>query len=386
MNKKVAVVGIGHTKFGRFPDATLRELAAVAGFSALEDAGITSPDIDFLSVGVASGSLSGQLSPAASVADALGITGAPLYRSEAACATGSAAIRSAYTALASGASDIALVVGAELMTRVPSAKATEYLAEMGDYGWEYPHGITFPGYFGLIASAHMKEFGTTEEDLALVAVKNHENAYHNEYAQFRKRITVDDVLKSKMVAYPLKLLDCSPLSDGASALVLTTEEHAKDLSDTPVWIEANALASLNNLAAERKDLATIPSVRLAAKKAYAQSGLGPKDIDFAEVHDCFTIAEIVVYEELGFSGRGKGAELVRSDQTSIGGEIPVNPSGGLKAKGHPLGATGVSMAVEVVKQFRGEVERRRYVGGEVALTQNMGLTGQYSFVTIYRRG
>ena len=386
MVQKVAIVGVGHTKFGHHDDLSIRELAAEAGFAALEDAGIANTEVQMLSVGVASGSMSGQLSPAASVADALGIAGVPYYRSEAACATGSAALRTAYAHIASGFVDIALVVGVEVMTHTPTKVSTDYLAQMGDMEWEYVHGITFPGYFALMASSHMKLYGTSEEDLALVSVKNHKYAFYNPYAQFHKRISVSDVLSSKPVAPPLKLLDCSPLTDGAAAVVLASEELAKKLTDTPVWIRGMGVASLNNLIAERRDLASIPSVRLAAKIAYSQSGFTPADIQIAELHDCFTIAEIIEYEELGFAERGKGAQLVREGQTELGGKIPVNLSGGLKAKGHPLGATGVSMAVEITKQLRGEAERGRSVSGaQVGLTQNMGLTGQYSFVTIYSR-
>lgn len=377
---------MGHTRFGRSPNTSVKELAAEACLAAMNEAGLSSSEVEMLSVGVASGSMSGQLSPAASVADALGLVGIPVYRSEAACATGSAALRTAYAHIASGLVDTALVVGAEVMTHVETEVATDYLAQMGDTTWEYVQGATFPAFFALIASAHMKKYHTRQEDLASVAVKNHKYAVHNPVAQFHREITVDEVMRSTVVAYPLKLLDCSPVSDGAAAVVLTSEDKAKKLSDTPVWIRGMGIASTGNILSERKDLSTIPSIRLAARRAYAQSGVGPDKIDFAEVHDCFTIAEIVAYEELGFAERGHGVDLIREGQTELGGRIPVNMSGGLKAKGHPLGATGVSMAVEATKQLRGEAERGRSVkGAEVGLAQNMGLTGQYSFVTIYSR-
>jgi acetyl-CoA C-acetyltransferase len=386
LTQRVAIVGMGHTRFGKSPSTSLGELAAEAGLAAINEAGLNPSEIEMLSVGVASGSMSGQLSPAASVADTLGLVGIPVYRSEAACASGSAALRTAYAHIASGLVDTALVVGAEVMTHVETDVATDYLAQMGDTTWEYVQGVTFPAYFALIASAHMKKYGTKQEDLARVAVKNHRYAVHNPVAQFHREVTVDEVMRSPVVAYPLKLLDCSPLSDGAAAVVLVSEDKARKLSDTPIWIRGMGMASTGNILSERKDPSTIPSIRLAARKAYAQSGVEPREIHFAEVHDCFTIAEIIAYEELGFAERGRGADLIREGQTELGGRIPVNMSGGLKAKGHPLGATGVSMAVEATKQLRGEAERGRAVkGAEVGLVQNMGLTGQYSFVTIYSR-
>jgi acetyl-CoA C-acetyltransferase len=278
------------------------------------------------------------------------------------------------------------VIGAEIMTQGGTSSATDYLAQMTDCRWEYSLGITFPGMFALMASAHMKEFGTTEEDLALVSCKNHRNALKNEDAQFHKTVSVEDVLGSPPVAPPLKLLDCSPLSDGAAAIILASEEKARTYTDTPVWVRAIGAASSGNLLSQRKHLSSIPSIRLAAMRAFQQSGLSSKDMDFAEVHDCFTIAEIIAYEELGFAERGKGAKLLRDGATEIGGDIPVNASGGLKAKGHPLGATGVGMVVELTRQLRSEVEKSRQIkDAKVGLAQNMGLTGQYSYVSIYSR-
>ncbi len=386
VKSRVAVAGVGQTKFGVHKGQALSELAAEASFSAMADAGVDRSDIGFVSVGVASGSLSGQLSPAASILDAVGLVGVPCQRSEAACATGSAAIYAAYSHISSGLADTAIVIGAEIMTQGGTSSATDYLAQMTDCRWEYSLGITFPGMFALMASAHMKEFGTTEEDLALVSCKNHRNALKNEDAQFHKTVSVEDVLGSPPVAPPLKLLDCSPLSDGAAAIILASEEKARTYTDTPVWVRAIGAASSGNLLSQRKHLSSIPSIRLAAMRAFQQSGLSSKDMDFAEVHDCFTIAEIIAYEELGFAERGKGAKLLRDGATEIGGDIPVNASGGLKAKGHPLGATGVGMVVELTRQLRSEVEKSRQIkDAKVGLAQNMGLTGQYSYVSIYSR-
>ncbi|MEM3671417.1 MAG: thiolase domain-containing protein [Thermoprotei archaeon] len=385
-SQSVAVIGVGHTKFSGGSTQGLRELASEAGFNAMRDADTDPSDVDCLVVGVASGAMSEQYSPAAMVADSVGLRGVMLQRCEAACATGSAALAAAVRTVKAGEARTALVIGAEVMSKRGTAESTYHLSRMTDCEFEYPLGITFPGMFGLMASSYMNRYSSTQEDLALVSVKNHENALENPYAQFHRRISVDDVLNSKMVADPLHLLDCSPVSDGAAAVVISCREVAEKKEKAPVWIRGIGSASLGNLLAERRDLTSIPSVRLAARRAFANSGLRPDDVDVAELHDCFTIAELIEYEELGFAERGKGAHLLRNGDTSISGRIPVNPSGGLKAKGHPLGATGLSMVVEIVKQLRGELPAKRRVNGaKVGLTQNMGLTGQYSFVYVLSR-
>lgn len=380
---------MGHSKFGDRQDVNIKELAFESVKPALEDAGLTPKDIEYLSVG-SIGKWSEEPAPAVVIAEYCGLSGVGLMRVEAACATGSAAVYSAYMAVSSGLADLALVVGAEKMREVDTSTAVEIMGRAGSYIWEFENfGLTFAGYYALYATAYMERFGATEEDLALVAVKNHRYAAMNPLAHFRKEITVEDVLSSHVVAWPLKLYDCSPITDGSAAVVLASEEKVRELRiDTPVWIAGIGTSSDTGTLSYRDDFVGIESVVRASRTAYRRAGVRVEDIDVAEVHDCFTIAEIMAYEDLGFCGRGEGFKLIREGQTEIGGKIPVNVDGGLKAKGHPIGATGVSMMVELTKQLREEVEprsRQAPMKNYVALAHNVGGTGHYSYVTILRR-
>ena len=287
--------------------------------------------------------------------------------------------------IASGLADVVLVVGVEKMTEVTTAMATEIMGRAGDAIWEYPFGMTFPGYYALIAQAHMAEFGTTEEQMAMVAVKNHYYGSLNPFAQMQKEINLEKALNSITVAYPLKLYDCSLITDGAAAILLASEEKAKALSTKPIWIAGLGLATDTMRIGERTSLTSLRASREAARIAYKMAGLGPKEIDVATVHDCFTIAEIVAYEDLGFCEKGEGKKLIQEKETYIGGRIPVNLDGGLKSKGHPVGATGVSMAIEITKQLRGEAGPRQVKGAEIGLTHNVGGSGQVVAVHIFRR-
>lgn len=272
------------------------------------------------------------------------------------------------------------------MSEVPTEEATSILGSAGDYEWEAFNGATFPALYALIARRHMHEFGTTEEQLAMVAVKNHENACLNPNAQFHKRVTVDEVLASPIVASPLKLLDCSPLSDGAAAVVLASEEKVRELRvDTPVWIAASAQASDTLALHDRESLTSLLATRKAAELAYKQSGLSSRDIDIAEVHDCFTIAEILAIEDLGFFKKGEGGEATEEGETARNAKISVNTSGGLKACGHPVGATGVKQIVELVLQLRGEAGKRQVSKAEVGLAHNVGGSGATCVVHILTR-
>lgn len=385
MAKKVAVVGIGHSKFGKRTDATIRELAHEAVFPALEDAGLSAQDIDAVVVGVAGDEFAAQGSCAAVINDYIGMQGKPLYRVEAACATGSAAVRSAWALINSGLAETVLVVGAETMTHVGTPRATELMARAGDTRWEYPFGITFPGFYALMATAHMHQYGTTREQLSMVSVKNHKYGAMNPYAHLRKEITLEEAMKSVMVCHPLNLYDCCLISDGAAAAILASEGKAKEITDTPVWIVGLGAASDSMMIAERESLTGLKATRLAAEQAYKMAGIKPEDVDVAVVHDCFTIAEIMAYEDLGFCKKGEGGRFIEEGQSYIGGKIPVNIDGGLKSKGHPLGATGVSMTVEITRQLRGEAGKRQVEGAEIGLSHNIGETGQYCFVHIYKR-
>lgn len=384
--KRVAIVGIGHSNFGRRSDASLRELAFEAVKSCLEDADLPLQEVESMVVSVASDEFSFSLQPSAQIVDYLNFYPKPSFRVEGACASGSMAVRTGWMTVASGLADLVLVVGAEKMTEIPTERATEIMGKGGDSIWEYPFGLTFPGYYALIARAHMARYGTTEEQLAQVAVKNHHYGMLNPYAHMHKEITVDDALNSFMVADPLKLYDCCLISDGAAAVLLASERLAKKISDKPVWIAGLGLATDTLPLTEREDLTTLQGAVAAAQQAYRMAGVTPKEIDVAVVHDCFTIAEIVAYEDLGFCKPGEGGRMIEEKRTYVDGDIPVNVDGGLKAKGHPIGATGVSMAVEITKQLRGEAEPGRQVeGAAIGLSHNVGGSGQHVAVHIYRR-
>ncbi len=383
--RKVAIVGIGHGKFGVRSDASLRELVFEAVKACLEDAGVTLGEVDSMVTGVACDEFSFEIQPSAQVHDYIGFYPKPNYRVEAACATGSVALRTGWMNIVSGLADLVLVVGVEKMTEVTTSVATEIMGRAGDAIWEYPFGTTFPGYYAMIANAHMAEYGTTEEQLAMVAVKNHYYGCLNPYAHMQKEVTLEKALTSFPVAYPLKLYDCSLITDGAAAVLLASEERAKAISKKPVWIVGLGLATDTLRLGDRRSLTSLAAAREAARVAYKMAGVGPSDIDVATVHDCFTIAEIVAYEDLGFCEKGEGGKLIEARETYVGGRIPVNVDGGLKSKGHPLGATGVSMAIEITKQLRGEAGERQVKDPEIGLTHNVGGSGQIALVHIFRR-
>jgi acetyl-CoA C-acetyltransferase len=383
--KKVAVVGIGQGKFGVRSDASLRELAFEAVKACLDDAGISLKEVDSMVTGIAGDEFALSLQPASQVHDYIGFHPKPNFRVEGACATGSIALRTGMMNVASGLADVVLVVGVEKMTEVTTSRATEIMGKAGDSTWEYPFGMTFPGYYAMIANAHMAEYGTTEEQLALVSVKNHYYGSLNPYAHMQKPIDLQKALASFAVAYPLKLYDCSLITDGAAAVIIASEERAKAICKKPVWIAGVGLATDTLRLADRKSLTSLSAVREAAKTAYKMAGVGPADIDVATVHDCFTIAEIVAYEDLGFCEEGEGGKLIEAKATYVEGKIPVNVDGGLKSKGHPIGATGVSMTIEITKQLRGEAGERQVKDPEMGLTHNVGGTGQVAAIHIFRR-
>ncbi len=384
--RDVAIIGVGLTKFGERWSLGLKELMAEAGLVALEDANITSRDVEMLYGGtMASGRFIGQEHTAALMADQLGFHNIPAVRIENACASGGSALRQGYIAVASGIHDVVVVGGVEKMTDVTASEATTALGGAGDQEWELFQGITFPGLYALMARRHMFEYGTTEEQMASVAVKNHKNACKNEFAQFRKEITIEDVMNSKAVADPLKLLDCSPISDGAAAVVLAPLEKAKKFNDTPIKIVASTQASDTLRLAERDSLTAMKATKLASEKAYRQAGVTAKDIDVVEVHDCFTIAEIIAMEDLGFYKKGKAAKAIEDGETALNAEVSVNTSGGLKGCGHPVGATGVKQAVEITWQLRGDVKERQVKGAEIGMTHNVGGSGATAVIHIYKR-
>jgi acetyl-CoA C-acetyltransferase len=389
--RKVAIIGVGNSKFGVRNDVNVAELAFEAVKPSLEDAGVSAKDVEFMALGsVGAGAWYEELLPAVVTAEYCALTKAGLVRCEAACASGSAAFYTAYSTVASGQAETAMALGVEKMREIDTPTAMEWIGRAGYYFWEFHNfGLTFPAYYALYATAHMAKFGTTEEDLALVAVKNHKYAAMNPVAHLRNKITVDDVLSSMVIASPLKLFDCCPMTDGSASIVLASEEKVKELRiDTPVWIAGIGCSSGTANLSKRSDYVGLEASVLASQRAYKAAGVAPNQIDVAEVHDCFTIAEIMAYEDLGFCGKGEGAKLIREGQTEIGGKIPVNVDGGLKAKGHPIGTTGCSMIYELTKQLRGEaVEKGRQVPLKncVALAHNVGGTGHYCYVTVLRR-
>ncbi|MFZ5784945.1 MAG: thiolase domain-containing protein [Acidobacteriota bacterium] len=380
--RDVAIIGVGMKKCGELWEKSLRDLYVESALDAIADAGVD--HIDSMYVGCMSGGLfAGQEHIGALMADYLGQTPVPATRVESACASGGAALRAGFLEVASGMSEIVLVGGVEKMTDVSGDEATYALATASDQEWEAFNGVTFPGLYAMMAVAHMHKYGTTSEMLASVAVKNHGNGSKNPLAQFPMKITVEDVLSSVMVADPLHILDCSPITDGGAALILCPADQAKKLAKKGgVKILGCGMASDTIAYHSRGDLTSLGAVIKAAGNAYKMANKGPKDIQVCEVHDCFTIAEIIVSEDLGFFEKGKGGAAVKAGETAIGGKIPINPSGGLKSKGHPVGATGVAQAVEIVKQLRGECGDRQVKGARVGMTQNMGGTGASSVVHI----
>lgn len=380
--RDVAVIGIGMTKWGELWDKALRDIFTETALLAIDDAGVD--HIDSMYVGcMSSGLFVGQEHLASQLADYLGMGPIPAARVETACASGGLAVKLGFIDVASGLSDIVLVSGVEKMTDVGGDQATYALSTAADQEYEGYHGITFPGLYAMMARAHMHTYGTTREQLAHVAVKNHRHGALNPLAQYPFEVTVEGVLTSTMIADPLRILDCSPITDGAAAAILCPVEMAKGVTDKPVVKITGVGHATDTIALHsREDITTLNATAKAAEAAYNMAGKRPKDIDLVEVHDCFTIAEICVIEALGLVEKGKGGTAAESGLTARGGKIPVNVSGGLKAKGHPVGATGVAQIVEVVRQLRGEAGKRQVGGARVGLTQNMGGSGGSTLVHI----
>jgi acetyl-CoA C-acetyltransferase len=371
--RPVAVVGIGKTAFGAFPDRDLRSLAVEAGQKALADANAQTSQIEAFYLGNFAGpSFVGQNHLAPYVAAGMGIVGIPATRFEAACASSGAAFFHAVSAVAAGIYDVVLVSGVEKMTSQTTPKVTEILAGAGDLCGEVKAGATFPALFAMIARRHMYQYGTTREHMAAVAVKNHSNGAKNPLAHMRKVITMEQALNGKPIAEPLTVYDCSLISDGAAAVVIAPLERAAEFTNKPVRVLGIAQASDNVALDEKDDITTLRAVQTSAAKAYKMAGVEPRDIQFCEVHDCFTIAEILAIEDLGFVEKGQGGPYSLAGKTCIQGERPVNTSGGLKAKGHPVGATGVGQICDVAQQIRGDAGERQVARNKLGLAQNLG--------------
>jgi len=374
------------SKFGEEWTRGFRDMLIEAGSRAVEDAKLSGSEIDAMYVGtMAPGSLVGQEHVGALVADYMGLLPVPATRCEAACASGGVALRQGYLAVASGMHDCVVVGGVEKMTDTPGDEVASALGGAGDQEWELFMGATFPAIYAFMARRHMKEYGTTEEQMAAVAVKNHANAAKNKYAHFQNEIKLETVMKSKPVASPLKLFDCSPITDGAAVVVLMPLDKAKKHCEKPIEILSSAQASDYLALHSRPSMTELNATKVAAKKAYDAAGMKPSDINIVEVHDCFTIAEIMAIEDLGFFPKGKGGPASAEGKTALNSEISVNTSGGLKGCGHPVGATGIKQAVEVVWQLRGEAGGRQVKDAKVGMTHNVGGSGATAVVHIMKK-
>jgi acetyl-CoA C-acetyltransferase len=382
----VSIISAGLSKFGKHEGLYAREIFSYAVKEAFDRCPKLEPkrDIKAIFIGHMGEAYEHQGHTGSAVADWAGLTGIPATRTEAACASSGAALRSGIYAVLSGLADVVLVGGVEKMTHRSTAEVTEYLAMASDYPFEQFHGITFPGLFGLMATAHMHAYGTTQKQMARVAVKNHHHASLNPKAHMQKEISLETVLSSKVVAWPLKLYDCSLITDGASCIIITKPELAAKYTDQPVHIIGSGQASDTIGLYERKSLTSLQSAKQAAKTAYEMASVKPSDINVAEVHDCFSFVELMSYEDLGFCKIGESGKLIESGETNLGGRLPVNTSGGLKAKGHPVGATGTAQAYEVYLQLTGQAEKRQVKDARIGLTHNVGGSGATSAVHIYR--
>jgi len=381
--EKVCVIGAGSTKYGKLADS-ISDITIQASIEAIDSAGIDPKEIKAGYISNVFGVADKQVHLGPVVMSNLGISERPSLSIESACGSGSVSFREAFANVAAGFYDVVLVTGVEEVTHTGTEWTTTYFSYCSDFFYEGQAGASFPGLFASMARAYLTEFKATEEDLAMVAVKNHENGFLNPKAHLRKKITVDDVMNSAVVASPLKLYDCCPFSDGASSVILCNEKFAKDHTKDYIRVIGSGRGGSPAALQGREHLTTIPSTKIAAEAAYKMAGITPKDIDFAEVHDCFTIAEIVDTEDLGFFEKGKGVEGVREGQTARNGSIPINPSGGLKSKGHPIGATGVGQVVEVFDQLTGKAGERTIKDAKIGLTQNFGATGASCAVHIFQ--
>lgn len=384
--RSVAVVGAAQTPFGTRPESAPRLLRdCVREVLSSVDKGIAPADLGagyLATLGFGGWQLG---DAAALLAEEAGRPSMPTVRVENACASGGSAIRQAYHAIRSGEVDVALVVGVEKMTDLTSRRRRFWLGVSGDTEWERLAGLTFAGVYALMARRYAMDHGPLEPALAAVAVKNHANGARNPHAHFQKVITAEDHDSSPLVADPLRLYDCSPVSDGAAGVILARRELAARFTDTPVYLVASGGGSDHLALQDRESLTSLRATREAAQEAFRASPFSPKDVQFAEVHDCFTIAELLALEDLGLAPRGGAGQKELAGDTSLGGSLPVNPSGGLKAKGHPLGATGVSQVVEIFQQLRQAAGPRQVPGAERALAHNVGGSGATAVVHLFSR-
>jgi acetyl-CoA C-acetyltransferase len=384
MPKDVAIIGVGQSAFVRGYEGSIRELAFEAYREAMQDAGISNSDIG-ASVICSAPEYDKQRSPGGLIAEYLGLNPQPTFTVETVCSSSTTGLRVAYSLIKSGLHDIVLVLGFQKMSEITSADSQERMGRGADIMWESPFGTMMPAYYAMHARAHFAQYGSTEKDLALIRLKAAKYGALNEKAVYRKGLELEQCLTADVVASPLKRFDCCANADGSSCLILASAEKAKEISKKPVWILGLGSATASLTMTGRDTLYGLSCAREAAKQAYEMAGVGPQDIDVAEVHDCFTIAELMAYENLGFAEPGKGVELIREGETYIGGKIPVNVDGGLLSKGHPIGATGGSQVRTIVLQLRNEAGDIQVPGAEIGLVHNIGGVGIYGNVTIFGR-
>lgn len=384
MEKDVAIVGVGQSVFSRSCAQAVRELCFEAFRESMTGLNLQVKDID-ASVICSAPEYDKQRSPAGVVAEYLNLVPKPTFYVETICSSSSTGLRVAYSLIKAGLHKVVAVVGFQKMSELTSREAAERMGRGGDIAWESPFGVTMPAGYAMFARAHMAAYGTKPEQLARIRVKNASYGAVNAKACFRKVLTEEDVMKSAPVAAPLKTFDCCANADGSSCIILASREVASKISDKPIWILGLGMASDTTTMSNKKTYTGLNCAREAAKQAYAMAGVGPEDINVAEVHDCFTIAEMMAYEDLGFAKPGEGPRLIDEKKTYLGGKIPVNIDGGLLSKGHPIGATGGSQIRTIVKQLRGQGETGQVEGAKIGLVHNIGGVGIYGNVTILGR-
>jgi acetyl-CoA C-acetyltransferase len=382
--KEVAIVGVGQTAFVRGYEGSIRELAFDAYKEAMLDAGMTSKEID-ASIICSAPEYDKQRSPSGTIVEYLGLNPKPTFYIETVCSSSSSGLRVAYSLIKSGLHAVVLILGFQKMSEISSADSQERMGRGSDIMWEAPFGTMMPAYYAMHARAHFQRYGTNEEDLALIRVKAATYGMINKKAVYQKGVTLEQVLTADVIASPLKRFDCCANADGASCLIVADKEMVKSLSKKPVWILGVGAATAPITMSGRESLTGLSCAREAAKSAYRMAGVTPQDIDVAEVHDCFTIAELMAYEDLGFAEPGEGKDLIRGKETYIAGKIPVNVDGGLLSKGHPIGATGGSQIRTIVLQLRGEAGEMQVKNPEIGLVHNIGGVGLYGNVTILGR-
>jgi len=380
----VAIIGVGQSIFSRKCGVSIAELCFVAYTEAMEGLDITNADID-ASIICSAPEYDKQRSPAGLVSEYLKLTPKPSFYVETVCSSSSTGLRVGWSLIKAGLHKVVAVIGFQKMSDLTSREAAERMSRGGDIIWESPFGITMPAGYAMYARAHMAKYGTTEEQLAKVRVKNSHYGAANPKATYRKELSLDEILGSEVITSPLKKFDCCANADGASCIIIASSDVAKRVTNIPIWIIGLGAATDTMTMSGRESLTGLRCAQEAARQAYEMAGVGPRDIDVAEVHDCFTIAELMAYEDLGFAKPGKGTELIEGKETYVGGRKPVNVDGGLLSKGHPIGATGGSQIRTIVNQLRGQAGEIQVEEAEIGLVHNIGGVGQYGNVTILRR-